>query len=168
MTILAAGVVLFNGCEEYQSTGLSSTLAPAGGTATAVAATPPPVEALTKHDVALRFLTAFIRLDRGMALRYATPEAIGKLNWNTSHQGNIPYYDDKMILYFQWRLGTRLLPGHRRHLSHLQLRRAPPLTTAQPNISRAENATPRAAEESPPVAHSNWVVSFSGSIGLRR
>jgi hypothetical protein len=100
MTILAAGVVLFNGCEEYQSTGLSSTLAPAGGTATAVAATPPPVEALTKHDVALRFLTAFIRLDRGMALRYATPEAIGKLNWNTSHQGNIPYYDDKMILYF--------------------------------------------------------------------
>ena len=71
-----------------------------GNTGSANAASPAPVEALTKHDVALRFLTAFIRLDRNMASRYATTEAISKLNWNTSHRGNIPYYDDKMILYF--------------------------------------------------------------------
>jgi len=55
---------------------------------------------LTKHDVALRFLTAYIRLDRSMALRYATPQAVGKLNWNLSHRGNIPYFDDKMLLQF--------------------------------------------------------------------
>jgi hypothetical protein len=55
---------------------------------------------LTQHDVALRFLTAFIRLDRNMALKYATPQAVSKLNWNMSHRGNIPYYDDKMILQF--------------------------------------------------------------------
>lgn len=54
----------------------------------------------TKHDVALRFLTAYIRLDRSMALRYATPQAVGKLNWNLSHRGNIPYFDDKMLLQF--------------------------------------------------------------------
>jgi hypothetical protein len=55
---------------------------------------------LTQHDVALRFLTAYIRLDRNMALKYATPQAVAKLNWNLSHRGNIPYYDDKMILQF--------------------------------------------------------------------
>lgn len=55
---------------------------------------------MTKHDIALRFLTAFIRLDRSMALRYASAEAVSKLNWNMSHRGNIPYYDDKMLLQF--------------------------------------------------------------------
>lgn len=55
---------------------------------------------MTKHDVALRFLTAYIRLDKNMALRYATPQAVSRLNWNISHRGNIPYYDDKMILQF--------------------------------------------------------------------
>ena len=55
---------------------------------------------LTQHDVALRFLTAYIRLDRTMALKYATPQAVSKLNWNLSHRGNIPYYDDKMLLQF--------------------------------------------------------------------
>jgi hypothetical protein len=55
---------------------------------------------LTQHDVALRFLTAYIRLDRNMALKYATPQAVSKLNWNLSHRGNIPYYDDRMILQF--------------------------------------------------------------------
>ncbi len=62
---------------------------------------PAPQEKLTKHDAALRFLTAFIRLDRGMALQYATPEAVSKLNWNMPHGSNIPYYDDKMILYYK-------------------------------------------------------------------
>lgn len=91
--------MLISGCEEYQSTGLSSTLS-SGNTGSASAASPAPAEALTKHDVALRFLTAFIRLDRNMASRYASPEALGKFDWNMSHRGNIPYYDDKMILYF--------------------------------------------------------------------
>ena len=102
LPLLAAAVMLISSCEEYQSTGLYSTLTSGntGNTSSANAASPAPVEALTKHDVALRFLTAFIRLDRNMASRYATTEAISKLNWNTSHRGNIPYYDDKMILYF--------------------------------------------------------------------
>jgi len=99
MSVLAAAAVLLTGCEEYQSTGLSSTLT-SGSTGSSAAASPAPVEALTKHDVALRFLTAFIRLDRNMASRYATPEALSKFDWNMSHRGNIPYYDDKMILYF--------------------------------------------------------------------
>ncbi len=78
-----------------------STSASAGATGTSSAAAQTPVpEALTKHDVALRFLTAFIRLDQNMALLYATPEAVSKLNWKMSHQGNIPYYDDKMLLQF--------------------------------------------------------------------
>ncbi len=45
---------------------------------------------LTQHDVALRFLTAFIRLDRNMALKYATPQAVSKLNWNMSTGGTSP------------------------------------------------------------------------------
>lgn len=99
LPLLAAAVMLISGCEEYQSTGLSSTLS-SGNTGSASAASPAPAETLTKHDVALRFLTAFIRLDRNMASRYASPEALGKFDWNMSHRGNIPYYDDKMILYF--------------------------------------------------------------------
>lgn len=59
-----------------------------------------PVRKLDKHDVALRFLTAFIRLDRNMALQYATPEAVASLDWNRPHGGNVPYYDDKMILHY--------------------------------------------------------------------
>ncbi len=83
-----------------ETPGASSTLS-TGGTGTSSTATPAPVpEALTKHDVALRFLTAFIRLDQNMALLYATPEAVSKLNWKMTHQGNIPYYDDKMLLQF--------------------------------------------------------------------
>lgn len=77
-----------------------STSSPAGSNS-ANATAPGSQEKLTKHDAALRFLTAFIRLDRGMALKYATPEAVSKLNWNMPHGGNIPYYDDKMILYFK-------------------------------------------------------------------
>lgn len=80
-------------CVETGSTAssLSSNSAPA----------PAPQEKLTKHDAALRFLTAFVRLDRSMALQYATPEAVSKLNWNMPHGSNIPYYDDKMILYYK-------------------------------------------------------------------
>lgn len=36
-----------------------------------------------------------------MALKFATPEAVSKLNWNMPHGANIPYYDDKMILYYK-------------------------------------------------------------------
>lgn len=59
-----------------------------------------PAPRLDKHDVALRFLTAFVRLDREMALKFATPEAVSALDWNRPHRGNIPYYDDKMILHY--------------------------------------------------------------------
>ena len=97
LTALVAAVFLTSCIEEYPGAGFSSGLSGSrsggsGGSA---------VESgLSKHDVALRFLTAFIRLDRTMALKYATPEAVSKLNWNTSHRGNIPYYDDKMLLQF--------------------------------------------------------------------
>lgn len=99
LPLLAAAAMFISGCEEYQSTGLSSTLS-SGNSGSTGASSAAPVEALTKHDVALRFLTAFIRLDRNMASRYASPEALSKFDWNMSHRGNIPYYDDKMILYF--------------------------------------------------------------------
>ncbi|MEC5126293.1 hypothetical protein VSU19_06000 [Verrucomicrobiales bacterium BCK34] len=79
----------------------SSTTASSLNSGSATTTAPAPQEKLTKHDAALRFLTAFIRLDRGMALQYATPEAVSKLNWNMPHGGNIPYYDDKMILYYR-------------------------------------------------------------------
>lgn len=103
LTILAAccPTLLLTSCVE--TSGLSSV--PASGSASSSATSPAPApapapEAMTKHDVALRFLTAFIRLDRNMAQLYATPEAVSKFDWNMSHRGNIPYYDDKMILYF--------------------------------------------------------------------
>lgn len=99
LSLLAASCAsLLVSCVE--TTGISSST-PAGTTGTSSSTTQAPVpEALTKHDVALRFLTAFIRLDQNMALLYATPEAVSKLNWKMSHQGNIPYYDDKMLLQF--------------------------------------------------------------------
>jgi hypothetical protein len=85
--------------EEYPSTGMSSTLG--GSTSSSRSAgQPTALTPLTKHDVALRFLTAYIRLDRNMALQFATPEAVAKLDWNLPHRGNIPYYDDKMLLQF--------------------------------------------------------------------
>lgn len=59
-----------------------------------------PVQKLSKYDVALRFLTAYIHLDRNEALKYASPKAVSKLNWDRPHRGNIPYYDDKMFLYY--------------------------------------------------------------------
>ena len=98
LSITALVFVVLTGCEEFQTTGLTSTLATGNGTSAAANAAP--TEALTKHDIALRFLTAFIRLDRDMAARYATPAALNKINWNMSHGGNIPYYDDKMLLQF--------------------------------------------------------------------
>ncbi len=57
-------------------------------------------EKLSQHDAALRFLTAYVRLDQNLASRYATQQAISRLNWHRSHGSNIPYYDDKMILHF--------------------------------------------------------------------
>jgi len=83
-----------------ETPGASSALSTSGAGTSSMASPAPVPEALTKHDVALRFLTAFIRLDQNMALLYATPEAVSKLNWKMTHQGNIPYYDDKMLLQF--------------------------------------------------------------------
>ncbi len=89
--------LITTGCVE------STSLAPgsAGTSGSPAQTTPaPPQEKLTKHDAALRFLTAYIHLDRNMALKYATPAAVSKLDWNRPHRGNIPYYDDKMFLYY--------------------------------------------------------------------
>jgi hypothetical protein len=94
--LISSGAALcLTSCEELQTTGVSSSLNSSASSTTDPAAVP-----LSKHDVALRFLTAFIRLDRSMAAQYATPEALSKLNWNAPHRGNIPYYDDKMLLQF--------------------------------------------------------------------
>lgn len=99
------GVValLTSGCTELQTSGgLSSGLSassprPTSGSTGAASET----IGLSKHDIALRFLTAYIRLDRNMALNYATPQAVSRLDWNLPHAGNIPYYDDKMLLQFR-------------------------------------------------------------------
>jgi len=85
-------------CVETSSTGLSAGFG--SSSATRSGSQPTALTPLTRHDVALRFLTAYIRLDRSMALQFATPQAVSKLNWNLSHRGNIPYYDDKMLLQF--------------------------------------------------------------------
>ncbi len=100
-TALAGLAFLLSGCTELEtSSGLSGSSSGSSARVGSGSAAPQ-TEALSKHDVALRFLTAFIRLDRNMALNYATPEAVSKLNWNMSHAGNIPYYDDKMLLQFR-------------------------------------------------------------------
>jgi len=91
-------VSLFSSCVETTSTGLSSGLGSTGSSRSG--SQPTALTPLTKHDVALRFLTAYIRLDRNMALQLATPQAVAKLNWNLPHRGNIPYYDDKMLMQF--------------------------------------------------------------------
>jgi len=96
----AVAALALSACEEFQSSGgvrsgLNAPSATGSGSASA-----PQRERLTQHDAALRFLTAYIRLDRRMALQFATPEAVSKLDWNRSHGGNIPYYDDRMVLIF--------------------------------------------------------------------
>ena len=95
LPFFAAALALTGCVDDFDGTGFSgSSSSSRSGSASADEGP------LTKHDGALRFLTAYIRLDRHMALRYATPEAIAKLDWNRPHQGNVPYYDDKMILRF--------------------------------------------------------------------
>jgi len=89
---------LLSSCVETTPSGLSSSLSSTGSSRSG--SQPTALTPLTRHDVALRFLTAFIRLDRNMALQFATPQAVSKLNWNLPHRGNIPYYDDKMLLQF--------------------------------------------------------------------
>tara|TARA_R110000850_G_scaffold248127_8_gene373057 strand:+ start:424 stop:876 length:453 start_codon:yes stop_codon:yes gene_type:complete len=82
---------------------LSSCVVEPGSTSsslTGAASNIPPIQKFNKHDVALRFLTAYIRLDRKMALHFASYEAVSKLDWSRRHSGNIPYYDDKMLLHF--------------------------------------------------------------------
>jgi hypothetical protein len=99
---LAVGLcgLLLISCEELQ-TGNSNTSLKTPTTAAPSTPTPAPVvEKYSKHDAALRFLTAYIRLDREMASKYASEAAISKLDWKTSHNGNIPYYDDKMLLQY--------------------------------------------------------------------
>ena len=90
--------ILLSSCVETTPSGLSSSLSSTGSSRSG--SQPTALTPLTRHDVALRFLTAFIRLDRNMALQFATPQAVSKLSWNLPHRGNIPYYDDKMLLQF--------------------------------------------------------------------
>lgn len=101
---ILVAAILASGCVESSSLSPESAGSPTKPAAVAnqeqSAPTPQPAEKLTKHDAALRFLTAYIHLDREMALRYATPKAVSKLDWNRPHRGNIPYYDDKMFLYY--------------------------------------------------------------------
>lgn len=91
-------VAVLSGCVD--ETGGSLFSAASGASSGRSSSSPVEEGPLTRHDVALRFLTAYIRLDRNMALRYATPQAVSKLDWNRPHHGNVPYYDDKMILRF--------------------------------------------------------------------
>jgi hypothetical protein len=91
--------LLLISCEELQ-TASSNTSLKTPSTAAPSTPTPVPVEKYSKHDAALRFLTAYIRLDREMASKYASEAALNKLNWKSSHEGNIPYYDDKMLLQY--------------------------------------------------------------------
>ena len=93
--LCAACALLLSSCVESAGTGFSGASGAASGSGEVQ------VARYSKHDVALRFLTAYIRLDRRLALQYAKPEAVAKLNWSRSHQGDVPYYDDKMILYFR-------------------------------------------------------------------
>jgi hypothetical protein len=95
---LCLAATLLSSCVETTSSGLSSSLGSTGSSRSG--SQPTALTPLTKHDVALRFLTAYIRLDRNMALQLATPQAVSKLNWNLPHRGNIPYYDDKMLMQF--------------------------------------------------------------------
>ena len=95
---ICLAAILLSSCVETTSSGLSSSLSSTGSSRSG--SQPTALTPLTRHDVALRFLTAFIRLDRNMALQFATPQAVSKLNWNLPHRGNIPYYDDKMLLQF--------------------------------------------------------------------
>ena len=99
LTLAAAGsIFLLASCIDPSSPGF---IAGTGSAApTEVVSSAELSQQLNKHDIALRFLTAYIRLDRNMALQYASSEAVKKLDWHKRHSGNIPYYDDKMILYF--------------------------------------------------------------------
>ena len=96
--LFCLAVTFLSSCVETTSTGLSADLGSTGSSRSG--SQPTALTPLTKHDVALRFLTAYIRLDRNMALQFATPQAVAKLNWNLPHRGNIPYYDDKMLMQF--------------------------------------------------------------------
>lgn len=85
--------IALSSCVDQMGGGQSSMNSPGGSGAASI-------QKLNKHDVALRFLTAYIRLDRNMALQFATPTAVNKLDWQRRHSGDIPYYDDKMLLHY--------------------------------------------------------------------
>lgn len=92
--------LLLMSCEELQTSSSNTSLKTPSTAAPSTPTPAPVVEKYSKHDAALRFLTAYIRLDREMASKYASEAAISKLDWKTSHNGNIPYYDDKMLLQY--------------------------------------------------------------------
>ncbi|MEM9283955.1 MAG: hypothetical protein AAGA96_19205 [Verrucomicrobiota bacterium] len=94
LSLLVFLAFLLSSCVESPGEGGSTVSARTGSN-------PAPPQLLNKHDVALRFLTAYIRLDKQMALQFAKPEAVEKLDWGRSHSGDIPYYDDKMLLHFR-------------------------------------------------------------------
>lgn len=93
--LIGASLLALSSCTELQSSLSTTSSGSSTGSSNA------PVEKLSQHDAALRFLTAYIRLDRTMALQYADLTAVSKLDWNVPHNGNIPYYDDKMLLQFR-------------------------------------------------------------------
>jgi len=95
---LGIGSLFLVSCVE--PVGEGGALEAASRAASPAAVSPEESRTLDKHDVALRFLTAYIRLDRNLALQYATPEAVSSLDWNRPHGTNVPYYDDKMILHY--------------------------------------------------------------------
>ena len=95
---LAPPLFLLVSCIDSSSTG--SIASASSSTSPSIVSPAGISQQLNKHDIALRFLTAYIRLDRNMALQYASPKAVNKLDWYGRHSENIPYYDDKMILYF--------------------------------------------------------------------
>lgn len=69
-----------------------------GGTASGP--TQPAETNLTKEDIELRFLTAYIKGDPSSARRYATDEAIQQIPWVPASSGYLPYFDDKDQLHF--------------------------------------------------------------------
>lgn len=87
---------LLTGCEELQAQSLSSTQSTAANPSAG-----PQQAVLTKHDATLHCLTSYTRLDCSMAPLSAEPAAVATLDWNRSHNGDIPYYDNKLLLQFR-------------------------------------------------------------------
>jgi|GEM_PF-6498665 len=87
MFLLAVGISLATSCVETGG---------AGQTMAAAAKDPK----LSKEEVAVRFLAAYIQGQKAVASRYATPLAINKIPWGRSSTEYLANYDDKMNLRF--------------------------------------------------------------------